>query len=67
MTARIDAIDAHELMAKGVPFLDVLPAPIFAEEHLPGAVNVPLETFHPSDLADRARSDPLVVYCFDQH
>jgi rhodanese-related sulfurtransferase len=67
VTTRIDAIEARELIAQGVPFIDVLPASIFADEHLPGAVNVPLETFQPSALDDHARSDPLVVYCFDQH
>ncbi len=50
-----------------MPVIDVLPASIYTQEHLPGAVNVPLETFEPSQLASYDKAAPLVVYCFDQH
>jgi rhodanese-related sulfurtransferase len=67
MTIRVDAWEARELLAAGVPVIDVLPASIYGQEHLPGAVNIPLETFEPSQLAPYDNAAPLVVYCFDQH
>ena len=35
--------------------------------HLPGATNLPLETFDPSQVESFDRAEPLLVYCFDQH
>ena len=67
MTIRVDAWKARELLAAGVPVIDVLPASIYRQEHLPGAVNLPLETFEPSQLASYDAAAPMLVYCFDQH
>ena len=67
MVARVDAKEAQRLMADGVQFVDVLPADVFVQEHLPGASNLPLATFEPAQLDSVDRADPLVVYCFDQH
>jgi rhodanese-related sulfurtransferase len=67
MPNRIDVDEVLRLVADGATLVDVLPATIFSQEHLPGAVNVPLSTFRTEDL-DRIDDDgPLVVYCFDQH
>jgi rhodanese-related sulfurtransferase len=55
------------LVREGAVLIDVLPASIYAQEHLPGAVNVPLETFRLDDVSDFDRNDAVVVYCFDQH
>ena len=67
MVARVDAKDAQRLMADGVQFIDVLPADVFVQEHLPGARNLPLATFEPAQLDSIDRAEPMVVYCFDQH
>jgi rhodanese-related sulfurtransferase len=67
MVSRADALEAQQLIAGGVRLLDVLPATVFHEEHLPGAVNVPLATFEPSQLDSYDRAAALLVYCFDQH
>lgn len=45
--------------------VEVLPAADYGEEHLPGAVNVPLR-----EIGKRARAvidpkRPVVVYCYD--
>jgi rhodanese-related sulfurtransferase/CBS domain-containing protein len=68
MVVRVDALQAAEMMRRGTQVADALPAWIYAQEHLPGAVSLPLETFTP----ERAREtiDPdrdVIVYCFDQH
>jgi rhodanese-related sulfurtransferase len=65
---RIDAPEAREAAVRGAVLVDVLPRSIFDQEHLPGAVSLPLETFDPESA--RRILDPqqaIVVYCFDQH
>jgi rhodanese-related sulfurtransferase len=65
---RIDAVQAHSLVQRGVQLVDVLPRSIFDQEHLPGAISLPLETLDRDAAA--AALDPretTVVYCFDQH
>ena len=55
----------RRLMEQGAQIVDVLPAREFGEDHLPGAVNLPLRKIE----ADAARaldpSRPVVVYCAD--
>jgi rhodanese-related sulfurtransferase len=67
MTIRVDALEARRLIDDGIRVLDVLPARKFSEEHLPGAENLPLERFEPSQVESFDRSAALLVYCFDQH
>jgi len=68
LSNRIDVADAIGRVADGAQLVDVLPAAIFREEHLPAAVNVPLATLD-RDAAYAAldTTRPIVVYCFDQH
>jgi len=54
-------------LQRGAQLLDVLPASIYAQEHLPGAISRPLETMTEASVADLVRERPTVVYCFDQH
>jgi rhodanese-related sulfurtransferase len=67
VVVRVDAKEAERLIADGVQLVDVLPAEVFAQERLPGARNVPLATFEPSQLESFDRAETLLVYCFDQH
>jgi rhodanese-related sulfurtransferase len=67
MSTRVDALEAETLLRRGTLLVDVLPPDIFRDEHLPGAINVPLETFAPDQVEHFDRSVDLVVYCFDQH
>ena len=67
MVWRVDALDAQQMIGDGVALIDVLPAEVFQQEHLPGAVNIPLATFEPTRLERYDRAAELLVYCFDQH
>ena len=52
-------------MLDRVQLVDVLPADEYDDEHLPGAISLPLRTL---DTQARDRLDPsrpVVVYCFD--
>lgn len=49
----------------GVQLIEVLPEKEYAEEHLPGAINIPLKSMNPGSVGDLDRSAPTVVYCWD--
>ena len=63
------SIDRHELQRlraeQEAQLVEVLPADEYADEHLPGAINIALNDLdHPTtDRLDRAR--PVIVYCYD--
>jgi hypothetical protein len=64
---RIDVERAQRLMKQGAQLIDVLPASIFIQEHLPHSRSLPLETMTSASLSDFDRTKPVLVYCFDQH
>lgn len=64
---RVDVDGAQELIAAGALVLDVLPASIYEQEHLPGAQSMPLESLDRHAVAGMSKTHKLLVYCFDQH
>jgi rhodanese-related sulfurtransferase len=62
-STRINAQDAHQLVADGGVLLDVRSPQEFAALHLPKAVNIPVEQL--GERLDEVRrfARPLVVYC----
>jgi len=65
MTSSVDAHRLRELLAAGAQLVEVLPEAEFHEEHIPGAINIPLKQLDAStaQLLDPARA--VVVYCWD--
>jgi phage shock protein E len=61
----IDRETVRRLIEQGAQIVDVLPAEEYGEDHLPGAVNLPLRKIETeaSRALDHAR--PIVVYCAD--
>jgi len=61
----IDRDGVRRLMEQGAQIVEVLPAREYSEDHLPGAINLPLRTIE----ADASRvldpSRPVIVYCWD--
>jgi rhodanese-related sulfurtransferase len=55
----------RELLDAGAQLVEVLPAPEFTEEHLPGAINIPLKQLDAQSTASLDRSRAVVVYCWD--
>ena len=45
--------------------VEVLPADSFDDEHLPGALNLPLKTLDAESAAALDPSRPVIVYCYD--
>jgi rhodanese-related sulfurtransferase len=45
--------------------VEVLPAAEYTDEHLPGAINLPLKQLDATTAAQLDRSRPVIVYCWD--
>ncbi len=65
MPTIIDRARVQRFMREGAQIVDVLPSEEFAEEHLPGAVNIPLKELDESSAARLRKDRPVVVYCHD--
>ena len=55
----------RELLDAGAQLVEVLPAEEYADEHLPGAISIPLKNFDVAATAQLDRTRAIVVYCWD--
>ncbi len=60
----IDRETVVGLVDDGAQLVEVLPRGEYDDEHLPGAVNVPLKQLT-GDVGVLDRSRPVIVYCWD--
>lgn len=65
MPTPVDRARAQELLDHGAQLVEVLPAPEYGEEHLPGALNIPLRKLGPDTARRLDPARPVVVYCWD--
>ena len=65
MPTIIDRAGVQRLMREGAQVVDVLPREEFAEEHLPGAVNIPLKELDEGSAVRLRKDRAVVVYCHD--
>jgi rhodanese-related sulfurtransferase len=65
MSSRIEIDRLRELIDAGAQLVEVLPQDEYDEEHLPGAVNIPLKTLDEQSTATLDKANPVVVYCWD--
>ena len=57
--------DLHKLLENGAQLIDVLPREEYEEEHLPGAISIPLKELN-RETSTRLQQDvPVIVYCHD--
>ena len=52
-------------MAAGAQLVEVLPADEYEDEHLPGAVNLPLKKLDAATASSLDRGRAVIVYCYD--
>ena len=57
--------ELRRLLDSGAQLVEVLPAQEYGEEHLPGAINIPLKTLDAETTAPLDTRSPVVVYCWD--
>jgi rhodanese-related sulfurtransferase len=65
MPTRIELDGLQDLLADGAQLVEVLPRDEYAEEHLPGAVNLPLKELNAATTGQLDRGRPVIVYCWD--
>ena len=65
MPEPIDRDRVQELVRQDAQVVEVLPAEEFEDEHLPGAVNLPLKELNAESAARLDPSRPVIVYCYD--
>jgi rhodanese-related sulfurtransferase len=62
-------IDRHEvqrlLADEQAQLVEVLPQAECEDEHLPGAINIPLKELDRERTAGLDRARPVIVYCYD--
>jgi rhodanese-related sulfurtransferase len=65
MPTRIDRDEVQRLLAEGAQLVEVLPSATFEEEHLPGAINIPLKELDRATTRQLDQGRPVIVYCYD--
>ena len=61
----IDREELERLIADGAQLVEVLPREEYEEEHLPGAISIPLKELDAGSVGVLDRDRPVVVYCYD--
>ena len=66
MPRGIDRDEVQRLLAEeAAQLLEVLPQAEFEDEHLPGAINIPLKQLDRERAGQLERAHPVVAYCYD--
>lgn len=65
MPSDIDLRELDRLLEAGAQLVEVLPAGEYEEEHLPGAINIPLRRLTPEAEEKLDRGRAVIVYCWD--
>jgi rhodanese-related sulfurtransferase len=66
MPAQVFSVpELQQLLEQGAQLVDVLGEEEFAQDHLPGAINIPLKRLDEKTVAGLDRKRPLLVYCND--
>jgi len=65
MPTAVDREQVQRLLAEGARLVEVLPQAEYEEEHLPGAINIPLKTLDAETTRRLERDRPVIVYCHD--
>ncbi|HEY2371859.1 MAG TPA: rhodanese-like domain-containing protein [Gaiellaceae bacterium] len=66
MPTPIDRDEVRRLQREeDAQLVEVLPADDFDDEHLPGAVNIPLKKLDHHAAVSLDASRPVIVYCYD--
>jgi rhodanese-related sulfurtransferase len=61
-------LNRHEvkgMVAEGAQLVEVLPEDEYLEEHLPGAISLPLRQLNGATAATLDPGRPVIVYCWD--
>jgi rhodanese-related sulfurtransferase len=59
----IDRDQLQDLMRSGAVVIEVLPEAEYSQEHITGAINLPLKQLDLDAVSELDRGSPIVVYC----
>ena len=65
MPTEIDRSEVQKLVERGAQLVEVLPADEYEEDHLPGAISLPLRRLETKAIRVLDRARPVIVYCWD--
>ena len=65
MPTSIDRVRVQQLLGEGAQLVEVLPQAEYEDEHLPGAINIPLKELNAETARQLKRGQPVIVYCHD--
>ena len=65
MPKEIDRFGLRRMVAAGAQLVEVLPAEEYAEDHLPGAISLPLRRIDAEAPSVLDKNRPVIVYCWD--
>jgi rhodanese-related sulfurtransferase len=65
MPREIRRDEVRRLIGQGVQLVEVLPAEEYREDHLPGAISLPLRRLEAEAPRVLDVSRPVIVYCWD--
>lgn len=65
MPARVTRDDVQRMIAEGAQVIDPLSEAEYAEERIPGAINVPQNKLTREAVAHLQKDRPVIVYCYD--
>jgi len=65
MPKQVDRDTVRALLDQGAQLVEVLPRNEYEEDHLPGAINLPLRRVDAEAATVLDRDRPIIVYCWD--
>jgi len=65
MPKEIDREELRRMVAAGAQLVEVLPAEEYAEDHLPGAISIPLRRIDDEGTKGLDKNREVIVYCWD--
>jgi rhodanese-related sulfurtransferase len=65
MPTPIDRERVQRLIGEGAQLVEVLPRAEYEDEHLPGAISIPLKELDRERVHALERGRPVIVYCYD--
>jgi rhodanese-related sulfurtransferase len=65
MLTAIGCEEVRRMVAEGAALVEVLPRDEYEAEHLPRAINIPLQQLDRQTTAVLQPDQPVIVYCYD--
>ena len=65
MPTEIEREEVRRMVEAGAQLVEVLPREAYEAEHLPRAINIPLQQLDRQTTAALQQDQPVIVYCYD--